>query len=553
MTQPDGARGGENRMWRWAMIWLLVPGSGWASEAYSTDGFAPGDEPAGVVLEGHVTFSASGLSLTMITNAPFMPAIPHDLPTIEVDLVRRGQDLLPVQRGLVTSAHPVFDYFVSPGRVWSEGEYAHASLPFTLMNRIVNCAHNGLLTFRYTATRIEEVRVLVNQETCHFTKFDLWGEGLARYTPGPVAGADATRAAFASEQAQRIPTKPLAALATDYGADLALLLTGLPTNDDLTTAGVYFEGTHYTTPCNTRGGAHPYCGHMLLTSFSTAKTAFPALVLMSLAQRDGPEVYRQRIIDHLPEARSAKGDWQRVTFDQVGDMTSGNFSDGAPLADASPGNFYSDLGRNGKLAAAFGWPNRADAGSRFVYQTADTFILVNALDHYLRGDSFDYLVETIMKPLHLPPEVMVSRRTRDHEQNNSGTAFGGMGMWWTGDAIVKLARFLSIEDGRIEGRQVLHPQALAATLQRDPGDRGIQTGVGATFYNNGTWALPARVLGERFACDPWVPFMTGLSGVRVTMMPNDMIFYYFNDAQAFPLEESVIAADQVRPFCARTR
>jgi len=68
-------------------------------------------------------------------------------------------------------------------------------------------------------------------------------------------------------------------------------------------------------------------------------------------------------------------------------------------------------------------------------------------------------------------------------------------------------------------------------------------------YNNGTWALPARLLGEQYHCDPWVTVMTGLSGIRVIMMPNGLIYYFFNDAQAFPLADQIEAANQVRPFC----
>ena len=112
--------------------------------------------------------------------------------------------------------------------------------------------------------------------------------------------------------------------------------------------------------------------------------------------------------------------------------------------------------------------------TRFVYQTADTFILVNALDAYLQRhsstgslpgrrfvDSYDYLVEKVLKPLNIAPEVHSTRRTRDANQINSGTAFGGMGMWWTADAMLKIAKLLSIDGGRIDGAQVLEPSVVA--------------------------------------------------------------------------------------------
>jgi len=90
---------------------------------------------------------------------------------------------------------------------------------------------------------------------------------------------------------------------------------------------------------------------------------------------------------------------------------------------------------------------------------------------------------------------------------------------------------------------------LAATMQLDPEDRGRSMNFYGFYYNNGTWAFPVGLLGEQYPCDVWVTSMTGLSGIRVIMMPNGLIFYYFNDSQAFPVREQARAANQVRPFC----
>ena len=460
-----------------------------------------------------------------------------------------------MQRGLTVTAHPQFDLFVSPGRAWRDGRRDRASLPFTLLSRSVNCTHNGLVTFAYTADSIDDVEVLVNQETCHFIKADIWGKAKGSYTPGPVVDAQALRSAYATERANRIPTESFADLASKYAIDLDLLMTGLPTDHNLTTAGVFIDGIHFSNGCSTRSGPYPYCEHMLLTSFSTAKTAFPAVVLMTLAKDLGIDVYRSKIVDYLPAAARAPGDWQTVTFNHVGDMTSGNYTNPSPLADAGPGDFYADLDRAGKLNAAFSWPNGAPAGTRFVYQTGDTFILVNALDAYLRRhtdsvDSYDYLVQKVLRPLHVAPEVLSTRRTRDDGKINSGTAFGGMGMWWTADAMVKVAKLLNVDAGRIDDVQVLDPGAVAATMQRDPADRGIDMQFYGFWYNNGTWAYPATRLGRPYDCDVWVPFMSGLSGVRTLMFPNGMTFYYFNDNQQFPYAEAVEAAHAVRSLCA---
>ena len=57
------------------------------------------------------------------------------------------------------------------------------------------------------------------------------------------------------------------------------------------------------------------------------------------------------------------------------------------------------------------------------------------------------------------------------------------------------------------------------------------------------------LIGEQYHCEPWVIVMSGLSGIRVIMMPNGLISYYFNDSEAFPLAGQTEAANQVRPFC----
>jgi len=276
---------------------------------------------------------------------------------------------------------------------------------------------------------------------------------------------------------------------------------------------------------------------------------------MALANERGMDVYDAKVADYLPETGHSPGEWGAVTFDHLGDMTSGNFTDDSPLADPQPADFYADLDRAGKLKAALSWPNGAPAGTRFVYQTADTYILVNALDAYIArhvegfDDSFAYLVDRVLRPLGTAPEVHHTRRTRDDGRINSGTAFGGMGTFWTADALVKVARLLGNDGGAIDGEQVLAPAAVRAAMQRDPADRGIDMKFYGFWYNNGTWAYPATRQGAAYDCDVWVPFMSGLSGVRALMMPNGLLFYYFDDAQQFPYAEAVEAAHAVRSLC----
>jgi len=527
-----------------------------AADFQPPDHAAPPETP----LIGTLTVTPYQLQIEEYVRAEFIPPLSDTLPAFRFDYVSDGTNLIPVRRGLIPSRHSRFDFLLGPGRIWQDSDGAvQASIPFTLMSREANCTHNGLL--RFTLVRGKEGErqsgsILINQETCHFLKFDMWGAVSVVYTPTALPLAQQIIAEFRDEVAARIPTKAYADFARDYPqANLARFSAGLPDNDDLSIHGIYFEGVHYTGDCRTRSGAYPYCGQMMLTSFSTAKTAYPAVVMMALAQEYGLDIYQQKIMDYLPEASSAKGNWREVTFGQTGDMATGNFLDPSPVADQVAPMFFGEINAADKLRASFELPHGARAGEKVVYLTSDTYVLVSAMDAYLRArnaaitDSFEYLVRNVLKPLQIAPDVWLSRRTRENGIYNSGRAFGGYGMFWNSDSIVKVARFLAHDAGKIQGRQVLHPQALAATMQQDPEDRGLPMNFYGFYYNNGTWALPARLLGEHYHCDPWVTVMTGLSGIRVIMMPNGLIYYFFNDAQAFPLADQIEAANQVRPFC----
>ena len=507
--------------------------------------------------EGILTLEPQDLEVVEHQRMDWFPPVRGDLPKMKLAIVFHEGVVIPVERGLVTTQHTHFDYIASAGSVWQEGGKNWVGLPFTLINRFGNCTHNGVFNIRYDQEKVYEITISINQETCHFVQFDMRGSiAEFNFENQTIAERDDVIRQYEQEEDARIPTATIEELEEQTGSDIGDLMNVLPQDDGLTILGVYYDGVHYTTECRTRDDPYPYCDQMLLTSFSTAKSTFPALVLMELAQQYGLGVYEEQISEYLPEVQGSNGVWQNVTFDHVGDMTSGNFEIDDPLADATPANFYSDISQAEKLDAALIWKNGAPAGSKFIYQTADTFILVSVLDRFLKSmndeslDSFNHLVDKVMRPLHLTPELMASRRTREEGVPNAGTAFGGMGMWWNRDGIVRLAKFMSIDQGRIGEKQILHPIALAETLQRQEPPNGIATKFFGTYYNNGMWALPIHeVLPNLFSCDVWVPYMSGLSGVRVTLFPNDTIIYYFNDTQSFPIVEAAVFANQLRPFC----
>ena len=195
------------------LIWCAASASGAAEPALpSTQAFQPGEAPPVHRLEGTLSIAARGLQVVEHNRVPFYPEIAGDLPDFSVDLVSDGALLIPLDRGYRVTSHPAYDLFVSPGQAWHDRDRDVASLPFTLIARGVGCTHNGLVRFEYSADGIHEAEVLVNQETCHFAKFDLWGEVEATFERRPLAGGATAREQYRAERAASIPTKDFAAL-----------------------------------------------------------------------------------------------------------------------------------------------------------------------------------------------------------------------------------------------------------------------------------------------------------------------------------------------------
>lgn len=518
--------------------------------------YAPLDVPATLPLEGTIKVIGTDLVVADVYKDSWLPSTGTTLPVMEFDVITVGRSIVPRPRSLQITTHFLFDYIVSPGKSWSDGDHNWASLPFTLIHRWVSCTHSGLLKFRFDEFQVDQASIRIDQEICSFHKFDMNGDVQIEFVLNTVDDAENLRQQFLEETENRLATAPFEDFTEKYEVDADDFLNGLPLNDDLAVAGIFYEGVHYRTDCRTRNDPYPYCDHMLLTSFSTAKSVYPPLVLMHLSLNRETPVNDEYVLDYLPEAEDSPGTWDNVTFDHLVDMTSGNFEVDAPLLDPAPGNFYGLIDAAEKLEAALSWENGAEAGTRFIYQTADTYILVTALDRFLQSndygytDSFAFLVDRIYNPLRLSPGVLATRRTDEADQVSTGRAYGGYGLWWDTDSIVKLAKFMLLDDGMVDEEPLVDATLLNATLQRLDSDRGVDTRVGGWRYNNGMWAIPAHdLVADLEDCETWVPNMSGLSGVRVFLMPNGLIFYYFNDAFLFPSQPAISASNRVSSMC----
>jgi hypothetical protein len=520
-----------------------------------------------VVFEGSLKFTSSGNNdgykvIRDDQNYAADPARFH-LPEFDLQFLQDGSYLIPVTQGLVFSGNPYWNYIIGPGRIWQETSdrgFARASFPFALVERNQNCTFNGLMAFLFDGTQVSLVRYQVTQETCLYFKFDLWGQASANYIPETIPEAALLKSVHAAEVANRLPTKPISALESDFpdaNVNLAHFSSGIRP-EHMTAYGLVINGINYISDCRTRYGEYAYCESMRLPSYSTAKSAFAAVALMRLGQKYGAGVYDLLIKDYVSEAALGAGDWTKVTFGNTLDMTTGNFESAGFQEDEYSTVMIAFLDRSestaDKIRYAFQFPFREDPGQTWIYHTSDTFLLARAMNNYLvqnegsGADIFNFVRDEVYIPLKLSQGALTSVRT---DNSPGGVPFGGYGLFWTQDDIAKIGHWLNVQDGMLEGNQVLEPGLLAASMQKIPEQRGLNTtGTPAFKYKGSFWAkewTPSTARGS--TCSFWTPFMSGFGGITVVLMPNDSIYYYFSDNNEFSWYDAVNESNKLSPMC----
>ena len=481
------------------------------------------------------------------------------LPNFSFQFVQNGSHFIPVNQGLYITGNTYWNYILGPGRVWNENTdngYSRAAFPFALVQRNSNCTHNGMMTFLFNATTVSRVRYQVTQETCVYFKFNMWGQLSATYTPATVANATTLKNNHAAEVANRLPTKPMSEIATDYpgsGFDEANLTSGL-TPEHLTWYGLLINGVNYISVCNTRYGVYAFCESMRAPSYSTAKSAFNGIALMRLGQKYGTGVYNLLIKNYVSEYTKG-GTWTTVTFNHTIDMATGNYTSAGYEVDeagSAMSTFFTDETYTSKINQAFSmFRNRRGPGQLWVYHSSDAFIVNRAMNNYLSAqgggsDIFNMVRDEVYTPINLSAGSKVTERT---DNSATGKPFGGYGLFWTQDDIAKVAKLLNNDNGMAGGVQLLQPSMLADSMQKNAADRGMNTTGTTVFkYNNGFWAKQYTT-ADGYSCSFWVPFMSGYGGITVAMMPNGATYYYFSDNEEFSWSSAVDEANKLSPQC----
>ena len=479
------------------------------------------------------------------------------LPGFDFLFVQAGNEIVPTERGLVITDHPVWNYHLEPGDVWSEeGDrgMTRASIPFALIPKGGSSTYNGTMMFLFDESTVSDVWFQITQETSFFFRANFWGGLGATYEPEPVSDAEEVRSGRELELTSRMPVKPLSSLADDYpGTDPSQFGRGL-TPEHRTTYGVVVDGVNYRAECTTRFGLYAHCEEMRFPSWSTAKSAFAATALMRLSQAIGPEVGDALVKDYVPEVTAAPGDWEHVTIEHALDMATGNFESAHFMVDEeqfSTHPFWTGSTYSEKMAGALAWPAGGEPGETWVYFTGNTFIATTAMANWLSSeagadiDLFDYVVEEVYRPLGLGPGVESTVRTSDN--NWSGAPVGGYGMWWIADDLAKISTMLQSDGVAPDGSQLFDPSMVRASLFRDSNDVGLPID-DRNAYNNSFWAT-SYGRGDGYDCEFWVAQMQGISGVVVVLMPNGVTYYYASDNQEFTWDAAVRAADGIATHC----
>lgn len=481
------------------------------------------------------------------------------LPEFDFGFIQTGSHIFPLQRGSIASAHPDWEYVLTPGRVWQENSdngYSRAAIPFALQQRNANCMHNGVMTFLFKEDgSVSKVAYQISSETCLYFKADWWGLLSATYTPESIPNQSQLIQGYQAEIAARIPTKPLSDLSTDYpGTDPSVFEAPNSTDPShVSTAGFVYAGVHYRGECVTRYGNYPYCSSMVVPSYSTAKSLFAGVAMMRL-EKLYPGVRNTYVSNHVPACNS-NGNWFDVTLNNLLDMATGNYGSAVYMEDEgathTDGLFLSDNHNNKINYSCSQYTRKATPGGQWVYHTSDTYIAGTHMNDYLKtqqGSSADIFAETIVsdlwQPIGVSPTGQYTRRTYDAMEQ----PFAGWGLMWLPDDVAKITRFINIEDGEINGQEMLDNLQLDAALQRNTSDTGTVP-LTDYRYNNGFWAH--NVAGNLSGCsgDQWIPFLSGFGGITIVLLPNDSIYYYFSDNDTYFWLEAVQEAHQIQSAC----
>ena len=193
----------------------------------------------------------------------------------------------------------------------------------------------------------------------------------------------------------------------------------------------------------------------------SASKSFTALAL-GFAIQDGLLSLEDKVVDFFPEAVPAGAD-PRLAQVSVRDLL--------VMASGFGKDFIGELrsGMKDVAATLFTQPFKFDPGSRYEYNSTNTYLLGVIVSDVTGKALDDYLAEKLFKPLGI--------RDWYWEKSAEGYCFGGWGLFLSPESLAKAGQFL-LQKGQWKGRQLLNAayieEATAKQIEQYvPGGGGI--------------------------------------------------------------------------------
>jgi len=480
-------------------------------------------------------------------------------PAVRLDFYTEGDRLVPgvhdlIRSGSLTTGGSFWDILVFPGQVWSEpsdGAWSRASFGFALANALENDTHHGVAAFQFNDDGIEDLHFQIVTQTAPYYVTDwfvAWGSLDARMEPDSVA-----RAAVETP----LKTRPWSELTALVGSEL---VDGFEA-PDVILEGLIIDDTLYRSECTTPYGPLPYCDDTRFGIWSVTKTAVNSLTMLRLAEKYGPEVFDERLVDHIdPDLYDER--WADVSFSEALDMATGFGEGSEQTMPNNPSDGYLDRyeewydvdSADEKLRAILSASKHSfGPGTVFRYRDQDMFLLGAAIDGWLKSREgrgagiMDLVRHEIYEPIGIP-HFPINRTLEPDGTEGLPLVAGGYF-----PTLSDLARISSLiqNGGSHDGRQILHREKLAEMMY-ETAARGLSDGTPGGTYHMGMWHEPYEVSP---GCEIELHSMSGWGGHRVLLLPNGVTAIQISredpngPGAAGALGRMADVANAIRPLC----
>jgi CubicO group peptidase (beta-lactamase class C family) len=464
-------------------------------------------------------------------------------PAIKLAFFTVGDDLVPVTQevnlaGSVGRGRSYWDLIVQPGAVWSmpdDDGWSRAGFPFALVNSLEGETHNGIATFAYKRGKVTNVRVQIVQQTAPFYVVDYFtatAQVEAKWVLGRPEGIETARLRYQAMLRDRLP------IARWEDLEARLPKDRLENFDDgkaadIVVSGLDYNGTLYLKACNTVAGPLPWCDRTRFGVWSATKSLVTETALLRLAQKYGPSVFTERIVDFVPQAAAFPG-WANVRFADAANMATGlgngslvrnpnNILDGG-LENYAP--WYEAHTREQKIRAAlvgskpFPW----GPGQVARYRDQDLFMLGVAMDNYVKrkegatASVWTMLLREVFEPIGIHDAPINETLEPAGRERQPLMAFG---YYPTVSDMVRIGRLYQ-NLGAFQGQQLLYAPKIKDIFARTTAPAlltGGHTPFGEIFYFNTFWKVP---YSTPHGCKLYYPQMEGWGGTVIALLPGKL-------------------------------